>query len=38
MQMTKHHFSNVETFKKGSKSPQRYERFGEIIRYLTVEE
>lgn len=38
MQMTKHHFSNIETFKKGSKSTQRYERFGEVIRYLTLDE
>lgn len=38
MQMNKHHFSNVDTLKKGSKHTQRYERFGEVIRYLTLDE
>jgi integrase len=32
------YFSDVEAARKRSKRSQRYERFGEVIRYLTLEE
>jgi len=38
MQMNQHDFPHAETLSRRSKHSQRYERFGEIIRYLTVDE
>ena len=38
MQMNQHDFPHAETLSRKSKHSQRYERFGEIIRYLTVDE
>jgi len=38
MQMNQHDSPHAETLSRRSKHSQRYERFGEIIRYLTVDE
>jgi integrase len=38
MEMNNSYFSDEESFKKRKSKTKKYERFGEIIRYLTVDE
>ena len=38
MEMSNSYFSDEESFKKRRNKTKKYERFGEIIRYLTVDE
>jgi len=38
MEMNNRYFSDEESFKKRKRKGKQYERFGEIIRYLTTEE
>jgi integrase len=38
MQINQYNFPRAETLKRKKRYPQRYERFGEVIRYLTVDE
>ena len=38
MQINRYNFQYVESLSQKKKHPKRYERFGEIIRYLTVDE
>jgi len=38
MQISQHDFQDSESLSRKSKRSQRYERFGEIIRYLTLDE
>ena len=38
MQISQYDFQDAESLSRKSKRSQKYERFGEIIRYLTVDE
>lgn len=38
MQISQYNFQDAESLSRKRKRSQRYERFGEIIRYLTVDE